>query len=87
MRQRIPRVTAEVAGAPRPAPSRIIFGLCLVKLGKHLAVLACLLILGQAAGRLHVSQLAIFALIVLSAISYSSGKSYLATALAQLNRP
>ncbi len=69
---------AQVASAPRAAPARVILGLCLVKLGKHLAVLACLLILGQAAGHFHVSQLTIFALIVLSAITHSSGKAYLA---------
>jgi hypothetical protein len=66
---------------PHLPPSRIVFGLFLIKLGKHLAVLASLLILGHAAGRFDVGQPAIFFLIVLSAVSYSSGKAYLTLAL------
>lgn len=79
-------MTAEHESAPHLPPSRIVFGLFLVKLGKHLAVLASLLILGQAADRFDVGQPAIFFLIVLSAMSYSSGKAYLTPALTHRKR-
>jgi uncharacterized membrane protein YcaP (DUF421 family) len=52
----------------------------MIKIAKHLAVVACLLILGRAAGQFHISQLTIFALIVLAAIGHSSGKTCLALA-------
>jgi hypothetical protein len=74
--------TAASAGARQLPPSRIVLGLFLVKLGKHLAVLAALLIVGQAAGKFDLGQVTIFMLIVLAAISHSSGKAYLARALA-----
>jgi hypothetical protein len=69
--------TAKPEGPRFPSPSRIATGLFLTRLGKHLVVLACLLIVGQASGRFDIGQLAIFILIVASAASHSSGKAFL----------
>jgi hypothetical protein len=67
----VPAPLAKVAGV---APARLVFALWLAKLGKHLAVLACLLIVGHASGRLHVSQVTVFALIIIATISHWSSK-------------
>ena len=84
MRQNVSGCTAAIVGASRPATSRIIVSLCLVKLGKYLALLASLLILGQTAGHFRIGELAIFAIIVFSAVSHWCGKTWLARA--QLKR-
>jgi hypothetical protein len=47
----------------------------LTKLAKHLALLASLTILGLVTGRIAVSQLAIFILIVLAALSHTIGRT------------
>jgi hypothetical protein len=44
------------------------------KLAKHLALLASLTILGEATGRIAVSQLAIFILVVVAALSSTIGR-------------
>jgi hypothetical protein len=87
MRQDITRAPAAFVAAAHPPPSRLVFGLFLVRLGKHLAVLGALLIVGRAAGHFGAGQPAILALIVLSAVSHSSGKAYLTRALAFRKRP
>jgi hypothetical protein len=45
----------------------------LIKLARHLALVASLTILSEAAGRIAVSQLAIFIVIVLAALSHTIG--------------
>ena len=47
----------------------------LTKLAKHLALLASLAILGEAGGRIIVSQPAIFTVIVLAALFHSIGRA------------
>jgi len=87
MREDISGLTAKPETLSHPSPSRIAMGLFLIKLGKHLVVLACLLILGRAAGRFDVSQFAIFILIVGSATSHLLGKAYLNPAPARRKLP
>lgn len=79
-------MTEELESAPHLPPSRIVFGLFLMKLGKHLAVLASLLILGQASDHFDIGQLAIFCLIVLSSIIHSGGKACMSAAPSHRNR-
>jgi hypothetical protein len=47
----------------------------LIKLSKHMALLACFLIVGTATGRATTSQLGIFFLIVTAVVIYSVGRS------------
>jgi len=47
----------------------------LCKLAKHLALLACLMILGKAAGRLTIEPLAIFFLPVFASAAHLAGRS------------
>jgi hypothetical protein len=47
----------------------------LCKLAKHLALLACLVILGKAAGRLTIEPLAIFFLTVFASAAHLAGRS------------
>ena len=48
-------------------------GAFLQKLAKHLALLACLMIVSQVAGRPMVGQLGIFVTVVLAALLHSAG--------------
>jgi hypothetical protein len=69
-----------------PAPlaaSRLVLGLWLAKLGKYLAAMACVLIAGQAAGRVPASELALFALVIVAAIAHASGRICISHALAR----
>ena len=52
-------------------PATWVTAAVLTKLAKHLALLASLAILGEAPGRIAVSQLAIFILIVLAALFHT----------------
>jgi len=54
-------------------PATCVTSAVLIKLARHLALLASLTILGEAAGRIAVSQFAIFILIVLAALSHIIG--------------
>ena len=56
-------------------PATCVTAAVLAKLAKHLALLASLTILGEATGRIAVSQLAIFILIVLAAFSHTLGRT------------
>jgi hypothetical protein len=87
MRENITRVPAKFGAAAHPTPSRLVLGLFLVRLGKHLAVLGALLIVGRAAGHFDAEQATILALIVLSALSHSSGKAYLTRAVGSRKGP
>ena len=50
-------------------------GAFLPKLARHLALLACLMIVSQAAGRPVVGQLGIFVTVVLAAVLHSAGRT------------
>ncbi len=56
-------------------PATCVTAAVLIKLARHLALLASLTILGEAAGRIAVSQLAIFILIVLAVLSHTIGRT------------
>ena len=47
----------------------------LSKLAKHLAVLACLGIVGETSGRLVIGQMGIFLLVVSAAVLHSAGRT------------
>jgi len=57
----------------RRSPSAIVFAAFLIKLAKHLALLACLAIVGQAAGRAALSQRSILVLVVCAALVHALG--------------
>ena len=48
---------------------------CLSKLAKHLAVLACLGIVGETSGRFVIGQMGIFLLVVSAAVLHSAGRT------------
>src|SRR4030095_15296872 len=50
-------------------------GVFLPKLAKHLALVACLMIVSQVAGRPVVGQLGIFVTVVLAALLHSAGRT------------
>ena len=57
-----------------------MWGLCLSagflsKLAKHLAVLACLGIVGETSGRFVIGQMGIFLLVVSAAVLHSAGRT------------
>ena len=56
-------------------PATCITAAILNKLAKHFAVLGSFAILGGATGRIAVSQLAIFILIILAALSHAIGRT------------
>ena len=56
-------------------PATCVTAAVLTKLAKHLALLASLTILGEATGRIAVSQLAIFILVVVAALSSTIGRA------------
>ncbi len=56
-------------------PATCVTAAVLTKLAKHLALLASLTILAEATGRIAVSQLAIFILIVLAALFHRIGRT------------
>ena len=56
-------------------PATCVTAAVLAKLAKHLALLASLTILDEATGRIAVSELAIFIMIVLAALSHSIGRA------------
>ena len=55
------------------APSCVI-GAFLIKLAKHLALIACLMIIGQPIGRFAVSQVGIFLMVLTAAVLHSIGR-------------
>lgn len=57
------------------APSIIVIAAFLTKLAKHLALLACLAIVGEATGRAFVGQRFIFVLILAAALIHSLGQT------------
>jgi len=56
------------------APSAIVFAAFLTKLAKHLALLVCLAIAGQAAGRAALGQRSILLLVVAAALIHGLGR-------------
>ena len=68
-RQQTQRVSTKSFLAPA-----CIIGAFLIKLAKHLALIACLMIIGQAIGRFTVSQLGIFLMVLSAALLHSVGR-------------
>jgi len=56
-------------------PSLIVAAAFLTKLAKHLALLACLMTVGQATGRTAIGPLVIFLLVILATSLYSIGRA------------
>jgi hypothetical protein len=56
-------------------PATCVTAAVLIKLAKHLALLASFAILGEATGRIAASQLAIFVLVVLAALFHTIGRT------------
>jgi hypothetical protein len=65
----------EQATSKRSGSMAFVIAAFLIKLSKHMALLACFLIVGTATGRATISQLGIFFLIVTAAVIYSIGRS------------
>ena len=59
----------------RRSPSSIVFATFLIKLAKHLALLACLAIVGQAIGRAALPQPVVLGLIVCAALVHTLGQT------------
>ncbi|MGZ9262382.1 MAG: hypothetical protein ACXW6V_23175 [Candidatus Binatia bacterium] len=57
------------------APSAIVFAAFLTKLAKHLALLVCLAIAGQATGRVALGQRSILLLVVAAALIHGLGQT------------
>jgi hypothetical protein len=62
------------AGAKRIHPSACVVAVFLPKLAKHLALIACFLILGAASGRIAASETAIFLTVAAAALAHSIGR-------------
>ena len=78
MLTRAPKTIGRNAPAFAPARSQrsasaIASAAVLAKLAKHLALLACLAIVGQASGRAAIGVLAIFSLVLIAAVLHSIG--------------
>jgi hypothetical protein len=54
--------------------SGYVSGALLIKLAKHLALMTCLLIIGQPIGRFAVSQLDVFLMVLTAAVLHSIGR-------------
>lgn len=59
----------------RRSPSTIVFAAFLTKLAKHLALLVCLAIVGQATGRAALGQRSILLLVVAAAAIHGLGQT------------
>jgi hypothetical protein len=59
----------------RSSPAKLVFAAFLIKLAKHLALLVCLAIVGQATGRAPFGQLTILLLAVVAALIHCLGQS------------
>jgi hypothetical protein len=59
----------------RRSPSAIVFAVFLTKLAKHLALLACLAIVGQATGRAALGQRSILLLVVCATLAHTLGRT------------
>jgi hypothetical protein len=59
----------------RRSPSAIVFAAFLTKLAKHLALLACLAIVGQATGRAALGQRSIILLVMCAALAHTLGRT------------
>lgn len=54
--------------------SGYVSGALLIKLAKHLALMTCLLIIGQPIGRFAVSQLDVFLMVLTAAVLHAIGR-------------
>ena len=65
---------SETAGLKRFQASACVVAAFLQKFAKHLALIACLAIMGGATGRFAISELAIFVMVVAAAALHSIGR-------------
>ena len=70
-----PEAHAEKAAARWPGLSSYAIAAFLIKLAKHMALLASFMIVGSATGRATISESGIFFLVATSALIYSVGRS------------
>ena len=56
-----------------PWPSKVLVGAFLTKLAKHLGLVSCLAIVGQASGRAALGQPAILLLVICAALLHTVG--------------
>jgi len=69
-----PKPLNRQVGVPSIRPSTFVIAGFFLKLAKHLALLACLLIVGGATGRTNIGPVGIFFLILSAAAIYSAGR-------------
>lgn len=69
-----PKDRTERASAGRLVSASVVAPL-LTKVAKHMALLACFMIVGSATGRATINELGIFSLIAAAALVYSVGRS------------
>jgi hypothetical protein len=62
------------AGVKRVCLSACVFAAFLQKLAKHLAFIACLMIIGAASGRFGQTEIGIFLIVVAAAVLHSIGR-------------
>ena len=55
-------------------PSAYVVAACLTKLAKHLALIACFMIIGATSGRVAASETAIFLTVAAAALTHSFGR-------------
>ena len=68
------RQQSDSVGAKRFHASTCVIAAFLIKLAKHLALIACLMIVGAASGRVAASQTGIFITVVAAALLHSVGR-------------
>jgi hypothetical protein len=56
-------------------PLKNVFAAFLIKLAKHMSLLACLMIVGAATGRSNVTEVGIFLIVITAAVMYSIGRT------------
>ena len=72
-------VARERSSAANAAPfhvSRRVIAALLLKLAKHLALIACFMIIGGASGRFATSEMAAFLTVVAAAVLHSIGRVF-----------
>lgn len=72
-RDKVKLRSALLVDSPRPLTS--VIAAFLIKLAKHTALLACLVIAGIGTGRSGIGEVGIFLMVVVASVSYSIGRS------------
>ncbi len=56
------------------SPKAMLFAVFLGKVSKHLALLACIMILGHGSGQFSIGQVGIFTVVIFSALAHTAGR-------------